>query len=117
MKRWLAMSGLLVLPVVADAECAWLLWTRTTHVKPLQKEPWFEEGTRWERGTAVKTFEQCLHVKQRVWEVVAEDNLSTGSNVEKVDKVPGEVVFVEYKSGWRINRWLSCYPDTVDPRK
>ena len=54
MKRWLVVGAVLVLPVIAEAERAWVLWWR---------ESWFTnqdmQRTSWKRFSAAPTWEDC----------------------------------------------------------
>ena len=54
-----------------------------------------------------------------VYGTLGADSLATSPLVERVNKVPGELVFLTWKDGSQTLRLVKCYPggDTVDPRK
>ena len=102
---------------LASAECAWVFWIKKED-QSFGKQPQF--SIFWELMSARPTREECLDVKARVWETVADrySDLSKYPGVEKVDTVPHKLVITTLKEGrGDTTKTFFCLPDTIDPRE
>lgn len=119
MKRWVAaviVALVLVVPMQARAECAWVLWEEST-IGPI----WMPRGSSSSAMVVVSAFEslngcatdQSAHATQLRAEVekrYSQDDLLI---------LPGTIAFrtkeAESAKAWVSKRFL-CLPDTLDPR-
>lgn len=114
-------TGALLLAVLvlwtgeARGECAWVLWTKYDELLP--KEGASPPG--WELQGAYPAREECLRVKERMWQAHANRyrDPALKDRVE-VKEVPYEAVIVNYLGqGVLSTTSLFCLPDTVNPKR
>ena len=115
MKRWLVVGVLVVLPVIAEAESAWVLWWR---------EAWFTRQdvqlTGWRRFSSAPTLEGCDAMLKGAMQGVLdarEGNRPHGRDV--VEQSEGFMArdISSGPDGARYKVSMQCWPATIDPRK
>ncbi len=113
-----AALGLLLMPAVAGAECAWVLWNKTSTYTEGSKEGLASE---WSPITALPSHDNCetnlgpyLKAKLEMLKkgVVGEVAKRAGGKIEhdrsSITVDYGEIGFASFE--------YSCFPDTIDPR-
>jgi hypothetical protein len=105
---------------VCNAQCAWVLWGRTTIINLTPQGQKIEKPI-WELLSAFPNHEQCTEYKIKK---IAETKEFMGrtSNVQKmIDIDNGIMVRIEVNesltSGVIKSLEAQCLPDTIDPRK
>jgi hypothetical protein len=118
MKRWLVAviaTLALVVPTLAEAACAWVLWyEHTFHVYQIT-----EPSTTWRLVSGHSHEADCRQELERQVKQAATPTPLPPSTRQDV-KVDGNVVSVQTYRGERLFsdgsvRYL-CLPDTIDPR-
>ncbi len=113
----LAVSLMVGWASTAAAEGAWVVWIKK---EDMLFEKHLQSFTSWELISAQPTREECLGVKAGVWETVADQysDLSQYPGIEKVDRVPHELLITTRKEGLGgTTKTFYCLPDTIDPRE
>ena len=97
---------MLAAPYVAEAECAWVLWTEGTSTFGEGWSPVWAHGTQRDCATSVldKVKSEVAKAKQR------------GDAVEVLGGPQGNTLITNSgTTDQRITRYI-CLPDTIDPR-
>ena len=137
MKRWIVVGALVALPVVANAECAWVLWlershSRTTYPIATAHLP-YDPSTSRMKTRDEKTWTIVgawpAHGDCRVQQITKIDELVTAwrdetRNGDKVEHPDGSTLILRtrnYDAGEdRVSIFehatYRCLPDTIDPR-
>lgn len=98
---------------LAAAECAWVLWVKTTVLLSGDRN---KPRPSWDIGGTFKNQPQCDHERVKHWKVVAE-TAEADVGAANVTKKQGEYVTRFFPTGGHINEVLHCLPDTIDPRE
>ncbi len=96
----------------ATAECAWVLWVKTTVLLSGDKN---KPKPGWDLGNTFKNQPQCDHERRTHWEALAEI-AEADVGASNVTKKQGEYVTRFFPKGGHISEVLYCLPDTIDPR-
>lgn len=117
MARYVALLLAVLLLWTGDAlgQCAWVLWTKYEEFSLKQVPP------GWELQGAYPAREECLRVKERLWQALAaryRDLALKGRVKVKVEEVPHEAVIVQDLVSEVVQTIsLLCLPDTVNPKR
>jgi hypothetical protein len=136
MRGWVAVGAMVIIPVVANAECSWVLWsedywysisypTATADVRGGSDKSTSKEETTWSIVTAEPTNDACKRHQEakigdmlRMWrKEAAEYGYSTVDHQEGTNLISKKSKFVNENTSHVLNilKYL-CLPDTIDPR-
>ena len=112
-----AMLTVLLMPAVAGAACAWVLWQETKNVYPHRiKAVW-----KWHILAAVETKTECMESLVSTWQRTLdgyEQSKQEGTEIHS-RRYSLEVINKDRQGNFLSQTAYSflCLPDTVDPRK
>jgi len=97
---------------VAAAECAWVLWKRTSYFPPITNRV-----TEWKIQEAVPDHQHCLQRKTNTWTYFDAYYKEQRDHFRRIDRIPNESFTLHSKEKGRsmTDAWF-CLPDTLDPR-
>jgi hypothetical protein len=103
---------LLITPLSALSDCAWVLWEKFDSFVPPSS------GGDWEPIRAYATAEVCDAAKMKMWEQTAKAVKWKIDNGEAKSPVGMDGVSIGYltHAGNLVNTSFKCLPDRVDPR-
>jgi hypothetical protein len=104
MRKFLIVLLLLLAPNLVWADSAWVLWVKQEFLR--------DKEIRWERVTAMPTYELCFKVLFGIVKgaVEAEDSQVV------YDQRTKYIGFDPIRKGFKTVEY-NCFPDTIDPRK
>ena len=113
----LIVAVMLLAPQLAAAECAWVLWEKTTYASEAAKllhRTGNEPYVVWTRPEILKTQPVCSAALTKLWrERQRADVLAP--LIEKTETEPRRVTTIWKQDGYTM--WeFECLPDTIDPR-
>ena len=98
---------------LAAAECAWVLWVKTSVLLPGDQG---KPKPTWDIGGTFNNEPLCDRERLNHWKVVAE-TAEAAVGASNVTKKQGEYVTRLFPTGGNITEVLHCLPDTINPRE
>ncbi|MCH8039171.1 MAG: hypothetical protein IH977_02355 [Nitrospinae bacterium] len=102
---------------LAGAECGWVLWEKARYSDSDLDWARASNKPEWNIHRAYETMMECEYSKQRVWELKTKQrDPSDNPGIERVEKVPNELLWIYFKGGASSEYEWMCLPGTIDPR-
>ena len=96
---------------VANAQCAWVLWEKSTSRNHHDDKP-------WQLWFAYPQYEQCMEAGKIGAEEVEKRYKKNAGDNARVSRFGGTgYIYPLDEDDWILMTAFRCFPDTIDPRK